>query len=373
MARLRIYLLFILVSACVEPIEFEVPSAETLIIVEGSITNEDTTYQVQISRAIPVNADTLIRPPVKNARVTLFDDDDNSEDFTEVSPGIYETSGVMRGEIGRSYHIRIEMEDGKVFESEPDLMKPVGTVQDIRYEYEERLEEEFFGVVRKDVFNIFIDSDAGPGLGNYVRWRYKGTYRIVTNPERREIILAWSDSALKAPRPCSGFVTAGTKSGVGTRLVKVAPCTCCECWISEPEKAPQLSDDLLIADKQFNNIKVGEVPISNVTFYDKYMVEVEQMSLSQTAFEFFKLVRIQKTQASNIFQPPSGEIVGNIRPTNSDERVVGLFYASAVSKNKTFIDRDAVPYLLTPTELIPESCLLKFDYSTTEKPKKWED
>jgi len=244
MGRLRYFLFLALILGCVEPIEFDVPSAQSLIIVEGSITNEDVPYQVKISRAIPVTADSLIRPPVEKAKVTLFDDKDNSEDLKEISPGIYETGGVMKGEIGRSYHIRVETEDGKVFESEPDLMKPVGNVQDIRYEYEERLEEEFFGVVRKDVFNIFIDSDAGPGLGNYVRWRYRGTHRIVTNPERREIIFAWSDSALKAPRPCSGFVTAGTKSGVGTRLVQVAPCTCCECWISEPEKSPQLSDDL---------------------------------------------------------------------------------------------------------------------------------
>jgi len=103
------------------------------------------------------------------------------------------------------------------------------------------------------------------------------------------------------------------------------------------------------------------------------MVEVEQMSMTQAAFEFFKLVRIQKTQASNIFQPPSGELVGNIKSMDSEERVVGLFWSTAVSKSRAFIERDAVPYPLTPTELIPESCLLQFNYSTTERPEAWQD
>lgn len=370
MKHLRYFILFVLLG-CVEPIEFDVPPAESLIIVEGVITNEDTPYMVYISRAVSLNIDSLVRIPAENAVVNLFSNDNEVESFTEVNPGVYQSQGLIRGEIGKSYHIRVSLGDGTVFESEPDIMKPVGNVEDIRFEYEERLEEEFFGNVRKDVFNVFIDSDVGPGLGNYVRWRFNGTYRIVTNPERREIVLPWSDSALKSPRPCSGFITAGTKTGVGTRLVQVAPCECCECWVSQPEKAPQLSDDLLIADKKFNNIKVGEVPINNISFFDKYMVQVEQMSMTQTAFEFFKLIRIQKTEASSIFQPPSGELVGNIKAINSDTRVVGLFWASAVSKQTAFIEKDYIPYPLTPTELIPESCLIKFNYSTTTKPDAW--
>ncbi|WP_420386548.1 DUF4249 domain-containing protein [Roseivirga sp.] len=356
---------------CVEPIEFDVPPAESLIIIEGYISNEDAAYTVSISRAIPISADSLERPPVENARVRLYDDLNNIEDFSETSPGIYETGGAIQGEVGRSYYIRIELEDGSVFESEPELMKPVGNVEEIRYEFEARTEEEFFGDVNQDVFNVYIDSDAGPGIGNYVRWRYNGVFRIVTDPKLKVERVPWSNLPRPIPPSCSGVRIAGHPSGSGYILLQERPCTCCECWVSQPEAAPQLSDDLLIADSQFNNIKVGEVPISNITFFDKYLIEVEQMSMTQTAYEFFKLIRIQKTEASNIFQPPSGELIGNIKALNSEDRVVGLFWATAISKQTAFIQRSDVPYPLTDTETIPESCLVYFDNATTTKPDAW--
>lgn len=372
----RTYYLIILLSllgltTCVQPIEFDVPPAESLVIIEGSITSEDEPYTVTITRAIPLSADSLVKPPVERAMVRLYDDQNNVEDFQEVSPGVYQTGGAIRGEVGRSYHIRVQLEDGTVYESEPDLMKPVGNVEEIRYEFEPRTEEQNFVETRRDIFNVYIDSDAGPGVGNYVRWRYKGIYRIVTNPELKLEVLPWSNLPRPIPRACSGFRTAGHPSGSGYILVQYRDCTCCECYVYQHEKAPQLSDDLLIADKQFNNIKVGEVPISNITFYDKYLIEVEQMSMTQVAFEFFKLIRIQKTEASNIFQPPSGELIGNVFPLNSEDRVVGLFWASAVSKKTKFLTKADIPYPLTSTETITESCLSYFDDATTTKPDAW--
>ena len=360
-----------MIVGCVQPIEFDVPPAESLVIVEGYISDQDEEYTVTISRAIPLSADSLKQPPVENATVRLYDDENNIEDFQEVSPGVYKTGGAIQGQVGKSYHIRIELEDGTIYESEPDLMKPVGNVEEIRYEFEARTEEQNFVNARKDVFNVYIDSDAGPGFGNYVRWRFKGTYRIVTNPELKVEVLPWSDLPRPIPRDCSGFRIAGHPSGSGYILVQERDCTCCECFVTQYEKAPQLSDDLLIADKQFNNVKVGEVAINNITFYDKYLVEVEQMSMTQTAFEFFKLIRIQKTEASNIFQPPSGELIGNVFPVNSDDRVLGLFWATATSKKTRFIQKSDIPYQLTPTETIPESCTVFFDHSTTAQPESW--
>lgn len=364
---------FIAAVSCVQPIEFEVPPAEELIVIEGYISNEDGGYTVNISRAIPLSTDSLVKPPVENARVRLYDDLNNIEDFQEITPGVYQTGGAIKGEVGRSYHIRVELENGSVFESEPELMKPVGNVEEIRYEFEARTVEQNFTETQKDVFKIFIDSDAGPEIGSYVRWRYKGTYRIVTDPKLRVIILPWSSLPLPDPPYCAGVRITGHPSGFGYVLVQERECTCCECYVSEPEVAPQLSDDLLIADRQFNNIKVGEVPINNISFFDKYLIEVEQMSMTQTAFEFFKLIRIQKTEASNIFQPPSGELIGNIKALNSEDRVVGLFWATAISKKTAFLDKDDIPYPLTPAENIPESCLLYFDNSSTTKPDAWED
>jgi hypothetical protein len=133
-----------------------------------------------------------------------------------------------------------------------------------------------------------------------------------------------------------------------------------------------LSDVQLVSGGEFKNVKVGEVPISNNTFLEKYMVEVEQMSLSRNAFEFFKLIRAQKEGASSLFQPPSGEIRGNITPVNNNDPVVGLFWATSLRKKTTFILPTDIPYLLTPFEYITYPCYNAFDNASTTKPENWE-
>jgi thiamine biosynthesis protein ThiC len=163
----------------------------------------------------------------------------------------------------------------------------------------------------------------------------------------------------------------GGPIGSGGLLQKVGECECCTCWVNDLEPLPQLSDTQLISGTQFNNIKVGEVPINTVTFYDKYMVDVEQMSLSKHSFDFFKLIRKQKETASSLFQPPAGEIRGNINAVNNNESVVGIFWASSIMKKTIFIQRSDVPYNLPPTDSIYYACTA-YPNSSNVKPKDWQ-
>lgn len=362
-------ILFVMLMACVEKIDFDVPAANYQLVVEGMITDGPGPYTVTMSEAMNVNIDSMIRIPISKATLTLMDDSGKSETFTEMRPGTYSTTGVIQGQVGHAYHLRIETADGRTFESEPDVIHPVGEVQDIRFEYEKRTVVESYGEVPADVFNIYVDADAGSEKENFVRWRFTGTYKVITDPAQH---FTWNPPYLpyRNPFPCSGYMLTG--GAPGGLLVQVGECACCTCWAKHFETAPQLSDMQLISGNQFKNVKVGEVPINSATFHEKYMVEVEQLSLSRTAFDFFKLIRSQKEGASSLFQPPSGEIRGNIKPVNNNDPVVGLFYAASVRKKTTFIQKDDVPYPLTPMEYITYPCYDIFDNASTTKPSGWE-
>lgn len=364
---LRWMVFFLLISSCVEPIYFDVPPAELQLIVEGLITDNPGPYTVSLSKALTLDAQSSEPEPVQDATITLFDDEGNSEVFTEISAGSYSTNNIIQGKVGHSYYIRVETSDGKIFESTPDKLNPVGEIEDIRFEYEARTTIKPYGEIVADVFNIFVDSDAGPAEDAYVRWRFSGTYEVLTYPHLRTI---WTPpyTPYKAPEPCSGYILIGGPNG-GT-LVQVDECKCCTCWISAPEVVPQLSDTQLIGQNQFKNIKVGEVPITTATFHKRYQVTVEQMSLSKNAFEFFKLIRAQKEGASSLFQPPSGEIKGNVSPRNTSDPVLGFFWASSVKEKSIFIERSDIPYLITPMDSIRYACT-NFPNSTTQKPKGW--
>jgi hypothetical protein len=154
-------------------------------------------------------------------------------------------------------------------------------------------------------------------------------------------------------------------------LVKFAECSCCTCYPNDVEQSPQLSDTQLIDNNEFKNVKVGEIAINSSTFYEKYLVEVEQMSLSRKAYNFFKLVREQKINSSSIFQPPSGELIGNMKAINSNEVVIGLFWATSIKKKNKFIYPSDIPYSLAEIEFSTLPCYSRYRNASTVKPDNW--
>ncbi len=364
-------IVLLVISACVDPIQFEMASSSSLLVVEARIDNSPGPYVLQLSRSVSLDAASAERVPVQGASIQLFDDLGRVDQYIEKQPGLYETSGAVRGQTGRSYYVRIETTDGDVFESEPDPMLPVGDINEIRQEFEARTVVETFGEVKADVFNIYIDAEAGGAQDTYVRWRFTGTYEAETYPSLH-MTHTPPYRPYKDPWPCSGYILVGGPEGSGGLLQQVGGCTCCSCWAQHYEDVMQLSDVSLVANGKFQNVKVGEVPINNATFHKKYMVEVEQMSLSEQTFKTFELIRNQKTNASSLFQPPSGEIIGNVRAVNNSKPVVGIVWATAIAKKTLFLLPSDVPYPLTPIDFITLPCQDFYGNASNQPPAAWE-
>jgi hypothetical protein len=140
-------------------------------VVEGMITDSPGPYTVTLSKALALDSKSSIPMPVQNAKVTLFDDEGNSEIFTETTAGTYTSNNIIQGQVGHTYYIRVETSDGKIFESTPDKINPVGEIEEIRFEFEARTSIKPYGEIVADVFNIYVDSDAGAEEDAYVRWR----------------------------------------------------------------------------------------------------------------------------------------------------------------------------------------------------------
>jgi hypothetical protein len=366
--KFRWFLVFMALSACVDRISFDVPPAQSLMVVDGMISDAPGPYTVKLSNSFNISDDSATHFPVTKAKVTLFDDQGNSEDFKETSAGEYTTGGVLQGAVGHSYYIHIETAEGNIFESSPDQITSGGEVENIKFQFQANTIKKPYGDEEADVFNIFVDANAPSGIESYVRWRFTGIYKIVTNPELRVI---WSDggTAYMDPSPCSGYeVFPATGGG---KLTKVGDCTCCTCWINDYETIPHLSDGQLVSENQFRNVNVGQIPINRSTFSDKYMVVVDQMSMTKSTFDFFKVIRSQKEGATSLFQPPYGEIRGNIKAVNSNISVVGIFWATSVKTAHAFLLKSDLPYILPPMDLVTEPCT-SFSNSTTTQPAFWQ-
>lgn len=357
---------FAMLIACVDPIHIEVSQTQYPLVVDGFITDSPGPYTVKLSTGYDLNGATSDRNPVEKAQIELFDDEGNAESFMETTAGEYKTGGTIQGKVGHAYHIEIKTADGKTFQSAPDTIHSVGQVEAIRYEFEARTIEMNYGPTTADLFNVYLDANGSEDESSYVRWRFIGTYKFVTHPENR-IVLA-SGFPLPDPPVCSGHtIEPGPGGGI---LTQQAPCTCCECWISQFENIPHLSDGQFIRNHEFKNIKIAEVPVNGNTFQDRYMIEVQQMSLTKSSYEYFDLIKKQKEGATSLFQPPFAEIRGNLVPTNSSDPVVGLFWATSIKSKFTFIERDDVPYILPPPDYVTEPCTA-LQNSSNVKPAQW--
>lgn len=370
---LMILWMTVMCVSCIQRVDFNTPVPNQYIVVEGHITNAPPPYTVRITRGLGLDESVTEIQMLSGVSVVLMDDLGNTESLTETENGIYQSGGLIQGTVGRSYHIVIETPDGRIYESAPDELKPVGVVEQIKIEYEERVSEDEFGIVPDDVFNVFIDADAGvTGNDHFIRWKFIGTYKVTTNPE---LNFFWAQGGgvnkikIPDPLPCSGFEVSWNPA---PSLYQVGDCICCTCYPNEYEEIPQLSDLQLVEEGKFQNIKVGEVPINRTTFEDKYLVTVQQLSMTRSAFEFFKLVREQKEGAADIFQPIFGEISGNIHGANTNIPAIGIFWASAISEKSRFIYREDVPYGIAEKNVVRDDCREAYAFSTTDIPVAWQ-
>ncbi|MBP6978639.1 MAG: DUF4249 family protein [Bacteroidales bacterium] len=107
------YLFFlILVTACIDDYWPELDKYESLLVVDGSLTDKPGPCTIRISTTSKINS--LPYRPFPGCSVILMDDAGNQELLTETEPGTYTTSQKgIQGVIGRQYGIQIVIPGGK--------------------------------------------------------------------------------------------------------------------------------------------------------------------------------------------------------------------------------------------------------------------
>jgi hypothetical protein len=364
MKTFRWLLVYFFLTACIDRIDFDAPSVEYQLVVDGMITTEAGPYSISLSKALALNRDLDYRLPVFGAKVILITNDGTSETLSEGDKGIYYTQSSTLGKIGSSYKIKIETADGKQYESENETILPAGEITSIKYEFAPATVVQNGFEFKADKFDILIDAEGASGTENYIRWKSVGTYQILTFPQFRTKTDPATGLQVPDPPPCSGFVV------IGGSLVYNSECTCCNCWVTSYEKIPQVSDDDFIEGAHFKNVRIVSLPINPTTFYDKYYIEVQQMNLSKNAFTYWKLIQAQKEGATSLFQPPAAKLRSNIKCLSCDEEVQGYFLATSIHRKGLFILRQDVPYKLGPMDTVRNSCEAVIN-STASKPSFW--
>ena len=372
--------IFLVLGACVDRLHFDIKKSNDYgIAVDGFISDQPGPYQIRINRAFDIESTETIKTPVTVSHLTLSDNKGTTEELTEIDAGIYETSVTgIRGQVGRVYTLRIELTDGKIYESIPDTLLPTGIVDSLYYSYTSLAKSDG---ATDDGFDIFFNASRGNG-GRRFMWKMTGTFQAETHPERDNLNCYFSDGKCNYAPLCSGLLNIGS-SGF-RNLVRVKPCECCTCWYKIFNTKPELSDERLNSSGNYSNIRLYRIPVTPWIFAHKIHVQVSQISLTNNSFRFWKAIRDQRNAIGSIFQPVTGKIPVNFVQLNgSGPPILGLFYATSISSSKPmYITRDNVPhpeslptldYLANTYQIGFISCLNAFPNATNVKPAFWSD
>lgn len=324
---------------------------------DGYILNGTGQNSVRLFYSNPL---TISRPfafeMVTGASVEIVDEQSNRYPLYEVESGNY-TSSTLSGELGKSYKLVVSQGDQQ-YESAMERMTQAGVIDEIYFEQRPPTATSAGGL------GVYINARGIVGSDNLYKWRWTTIHKTISNPELHAILTPGGPRP--RPEPCSGYIyTQG-------QLVQVGECTCCTCWSYNYNDMTYVSKNELVRDNLFNRQFVGEIPITAMHFYDKYYLEVQQLSLSQEAYNYWDLVQKQQQGSTNLFQPNAIKIRGNVRNINDeDEEVLGTFSVSGMVSKSVYVDVSDWPYPLPALDTIPYSCLDYFKNPTTTKPLFW--
>jgi len=331
-----IYLIILLLlTACIDPYKIELPEGQSLLNVEGFITTEAGPHSITLTRTATYGSvfEGLIRP-VRQATVSIRDNEGLVVFLTEDgNTGIYRTPAGYKAEIGKSYSLQIQLLEGQVYASLPELILPVAPLENLEFKStriatESRLND------RVGIQLIANFTDPGDQVNQYF-WRLlPATYQLFTQPQ---------NYTLPPTHP--------------TNPRGAAPKDCCNlCYIQEN----LLQTFHVTTDENFNGLKTKEsiafIEDNGRRFGGTYRTDVQQISISSNAYRFLRLVQQQIRISGSVFDQPPANIRGNmISLSDPDEVVLGYFFAGASSVKRIYIDRNQLEYTALPAS-IPDDC-----------------
>lgn len=302
-------LLAISFSGCVDPYVPELKGYESILVVEGLITDDNSSYTVKLSRSVQ-DQDT-VPEVISDAVIYISDESEKNFYLTNFGNGLYKTDSTeFRGMIGNTYVLHIQTAEGNFYESEPYKMEAVSDIDNIYYARDQELGSN--GTVMNEGLRIFLDSRGG--INKYYRWDYEETWKFkVPSPKKYDYVNE-------------------------TIFVPVAD-------VKEYCYKMRKSQEILIYST-FEG-KSDRVEGQNISFIDpkksdrlliQYSVLMKQYSISEKEYDFWYNMKQINEKGGSIYSIQPFPVISNIHNVNDpDERVLGYFQVSAVKVKRKFI------------------------------------
>ena len=330
------------ITSCIELVDAEYSYQDNVIFIDAYALTEAGTSTVTISKSnwdernYSVNFIPNAKVKVENINTGLI------IDFPADTMGVYVCPtdfAVAEGDIWKLY---IELEDGRKIESKPEIVKTKVAIDEIKSEYSP---EVVYNTARERFVpghRISIDWQDPQGDENYYLWKYK-----IFEP-------------LYVCKTCEkGIFRNGSCQALTTSFGPQYYNYLCDpvCWQIKYEDKPIIFEDRLSDGAAIKNKEITILP-----FYRRpdILIEVQQLSLNESSYDYFKIISDQVSASGGLNAPPPAPLLGNLfNPDDPTEIVLGQFTTAGVSSKFVFIDRSNItenPF--RPDDpIILESCI----------------
>ncbi len=316
---LRLTLLFIVLTffgnACIEPFFAEIEEETKIITIEGSLIKGNDVQTIIISTTTSLVNQKFI--PVRGCDVKVIDELNNSFTFDENVDGTYslaidDTDLVY----DRQYRLNIVTPTGGKYESEYEILNRSVAVDTVYYEVEERIET-YTGDYMEGV-QFYIDIRAEDSTSRYFRWNLSETYEYTTGGP---ISYFFFDTSLEPIPPRNIWAVF-------------------RCWITEDIQGLYLSNTINLTINEKRKIPLQYVSAKTDRLKIKYSLLVTQYTMNEGAYNYWEQNKIATQEPGGLYtQQPSRPLTNLYSVNDSDERVLGYFWASSRSEQRIFVPR----------------------------------
>ncbi|GAA4314189.1 hypothetical protein GCM10023183_34310 [Nibribacter koreensis] len=341
----------LLLAGCVEPVDLKMPDDEKVMTISGMITTDPGPYYVYVNMSSPYGGNlSIVDPAVHDAVVRIEDETGKVEQLAQYQRGVYRSRADalgVKGRVGGTYTLTVRLKDGRIYQSKAETMPAVPAIDDVKSTYVQRTILKGENELPDNRFELTLQMKDPAGERNFYRWDWTGVYEVATQP--------WE------------YTEKDLRTG---RLVSRPKSCCTTCWVKDSINPISVVDDRLFNGNLVTGQQVATIPVNAQTLSIRYRVEVRQYSLSETAYDYWRVMAMQTSKTGSVLDPPPANAKGNLYNVNDpNEMVIGYFGASAISRKIINLSRTDVP---NPPPLFDydDDCRV-INNSTTLRPSFW--
>jgi uncharacterized protein DUF4249 len=321
--------LFLAQTSCTEPFLIKTIDFDSVLVVEGTLTDEMKRQEVKLSRT--VGLEDFGQSIEDNADVKIEDSNGNVYAFSQdAATQTYLSDIEFQAEPNTLYTLKVKTSDGRGYTSKAVEAPPKSPIKQVY--------AEFVSENGKEGIRVFVDSDDAMGGAQYFRYEYEETYkvRLPANAKFDWEIVGYSDF---------------TRQG----QIELTPRE----WTDKEFCYPTISSKGIFQTStgDLDGNRITRFPIRFIekgdpALRERYSILVKQYVQSLEAQTFYQILEELGSEESLLSQGQPGYVSGNIvSDTEPDEKVLGYFGTSSVSSKRIYFDYtdfglDLPPYFI---------------------------